>query len=165
MAETKQPQGDGVISLSNLKVTTRHLDPQYEIEVHDLIRGNTGLLKVFSLTPKDTKQPRFAARIDDGNAGRLRSPELDIDIDGVSSKIKSDFKGKRNGYAGHHTDRSSNRQDRVFEVEILAPSGQVFSGHVFFNVHFSMTVEMGSYSTVKVETEVIRADQNKPKPK
>jgi hypothetical protein len=158
----KTSRVDGASTLSNLRVITRCLDPAYDIEVHDLTRGDTGLLKVFSLTPKNQQQPHFMARIDDGNPGRRRDPELDIDIGGVSSKIKRDFNAKRNSYAGHRTDRSPNPEQRIFEVEIVVPSGIVFDGDVSFSAHFTMLLEAGLSSTVGVKTNVIRAGKNKP---
>jgi hypothetical protein len=162
MAERKQSQGDGAFSLSNLKVTTRYLDPQYEIDVHDLTRGGTGLLKVFSLTPKNAQRPSFLARVDDGNPGRRKSPELDIDIEGVTPAIKRHFKANRGGYIGHRTNRSQNPQERIFEVEIALPSGKVFDGDVFFNVHFVMSLETGMYLTQGVEANLVRAAPQNP---
>jgi hypothetical protein len=125
MADRKQ-QGDGkASSLSNLKVATRFLDTQYEIVQHDLTRGDTGLLKVFSIIPKSAGNPSFHARMDDGSTGNRRSPELDIDIEDVGSKAKRDFKADRNGYTGHHTDRSPTAAARLFEIEIATPAGKV----------------------------------------
>jgi hypothetical protein len=164
MAGRKQSRRDGASSLSNLKVTKRYLDPAYEMEVHDLTRGNTGLLKVFSLTPQNVQRPRFMARIDDGNPGRRRSPELDIDIDDVSSNIKSDFNAKRNGYAGHHTDRSPNQNERIYDVKIVVPTGTVFDGEVSFNVQFTMVAETGIYQTLGLGMNVIRASAESPIP-
>jgi hypothetical protein len=156
MAERKQSP-DGAYSLTNLRITTRYLDPHYEIEIHDLTRGETQLLKVFSLKRKDAQAPSFHARVDDGNPGRRKLPELDIDIQGVTPAIAKDFKAKRNGYAGHHTDRSPNQQDRIFEVKISVPSGTVFEGNVFFNAHFKMALQTTTYSTVGVTMTVNRA--------
>jgi hypothetical protein len=62
------PRGWGETSnLSNLKIQEHHLDSDYEIVNENLARGETGLLKVFSLVPRQgTGKPRFEARIDDG---------------------------------------------------------------------------------------------------
>jgi hypothetical protein len=78
-------QGDGQArSLSNLQITERHLDPDYQLLGHDLTRGETGLLRVFSLIPKTVGKPRFEVRVDDGSPGKRKPPELDVDIKGES---------------------------------------------------------------------------------
>jgi hypothetical protein len=155
--KSTQRSGGKTASLSNLKVTTRFIDSQYEIVQHDLTRTDTGLLKVFSLIPKSPEKPSFHARIDDGNPGNRRAPELDIDIEGVTNKAKRDFRANRGGYTGHHTDRSPNPGLRVFEVEVVTPERRVFEGDVSFNAHFSVIVEMGVYSTVSVGANLVRA--------
>jgi hypothetical protein len=158
LADKNQPRGDGqASSLSNLRVTRHYLDNDYEMVVHDLSRGATGLLRVFSLTPRTGGRPSFQARIDDGSTGRRRAPELDFDIEGVSSAAKSDFKAGRNGYIGHHTDRSPNAEERIFQIEITTPSGKVFEGEVFFNVAFSVEATMSTRAKVTVEAKAIRA--------
>jgi hypothetical protein len=70
---------------------------------------------VFSLVPNTSGKPIFKARVDDGNPGNRRQPELDIDIDGVSAAIKKDFKTNRNGYIGHHANRSLVSANEVIE--------------------------------------------------
>jgi hypothetical protein len=115
MADKNQSTGDGQArSLSNLRVTYSHLDSDYEVQTHDLTRGETGLLRVFSLVPKMAGKPSFEARVDDGSSGKRRDPELDIGIEGVSAVISSDFKAGRNGYIGHHTDSKSNTRPADF---------------------------------------------------
>jgi hypothetical protein len=127
-----------------VKVTERDLHPDYKIEQHNPIRGGTGHLPVFSLVPNEAKNPTFTARIDDGVRGRRRMPDLDIDIEGVNAKIERDFKANRNGYSGHHSDRSPNQTERMFEVEIVTPSGTIFRGEVSFKAHFVMIVGAGT---------------------
>jgi hypothetical protein len=123
-------------SLSNLQITTRHLAPDYEMLSHNLTRGETGLLKVFSLRPKTTGHPTFEARIDDGSPGNRRELKLDIDIKEVTITIEKDFKAERKGYYGHHPERSQNPNQRVFDVEIATPGGKIFEGEVSFTVAF-----------------------------
>ncbi len=159
---SKTPKPDGATSLCNLKVTPRHMHPDYEIQVHDLKRGETGLLKVFSLRPTNAQLPSFSARIDDGNSYRRKTPELDIDIEGVSNATKRHFKNNLNGYGGHHTDRSLGPEHRIFDVKIVIPSKTIFDGEVSFNVHFTMLIELGMYSSVGLEMSVTRAS-DKPK--
>ena len=151
-------QGDGQARiLSNLQITTLHLDPDYHVVTYDLTRGETGLLPVFSLVPKTTGKPSFKARVDDGSPGNRRQPELDIDIEGVSTAIQRDFKANRNGYIGHHTNRSPNPDQRIYEVEIATPTGKVFDGDVSFNATFSVGVFMSGESTLTLNATVIRA--------
>jgi hypothetical protein len=151
-------QGDGQARiLSNLQITKRHLDPDYQVVAHDLIRGETGRLLVFSLVPRTTGKPSFKARVDDGSPGKRREPELDIDIEGVSTAIERDFKANRNGYIGHHTNRSPNPDQRVFEVEIATPTGKVFHGDVSFNATFSVGATLSLTSRLTADASVIRA--------
>ncbi len=158
MANRNRAGGDGQASrLSNLKITTKHIDPDYDIEEHDLTRTDTGHLKVFSFTPKTAGKPSFQLRVDDGSAGKRRDPELDIDIEGVSATVKRQFKSGKGGYAGHHTMRSPIPNARIFEVKIKLPSTMVFDGEVFFNVDFSIGINMKSNSTLTAEMDVIRA--------
>jgi hypothetical protein len=153
----KDSRRDGAASLNNLKVTKRYLHPDYDIQVQDLVRGSTGWLRIFSLTPKIPGLPSFHARVDDGSVRKTKDPELDIDIDDVSDAVKRDFKAGRNGYMGHHTRRQSNPNERIFDVEITMRNERVFEGEVFFNVNFSMTAEMKSSTQVQVDAQVIRA--------
>src|SRR5258708_415768 len=115
IARRALPDGQ-TVSLSNLQITPRSVDTaDYEILQHNLTRGDTGRLDVFSLVPKVAGKPRFDARLDDGSPGNRKEPELDFDIEGVSEDIKRDFKKKkpRLGYSGHHSDRSPNPNQRI----------------------------------------------------
>jgi hypothetical protein len=151
-------QGDGQAkSLSNLQITARHLDPDYEFLSHDLTRGETGLLRVFSLIPKIAGKPSFDARVDDGSPGKRRELELDIDIKGVTATTERDFKANRNGYVGHHTNRSPNPNRRIFDVEIAVPAGRLFEGEVAFNVTFSVSASLSMASTVTADATVVKA--------
>ena len=86
-------QGDGQVrNLSNLQIMPLHLDPDYQLISHDLTRGETGWLRVFSLVPKTAGKPSFDARVDDGNPGKRKEPELDIDIKEVTASIERKFK-------------------------------------------------------------------------
>jgi hypothetical protein len=150
-------RGDGQArSLTNLQITLCHLDPGYHVIRHDLTRGETGLLRVFSLVPNTAGKPRFDARVDDGNPWKRRPPDLDIDIKGVSRAIEGDFKSNRNGYIGHHTDRSPNANQRIFDVEIATPGGTVFLGDVSFNVTFGVEIVERMALTDTLDAVVIR---------
>ena len=109
MAEKDWPRGRGeASSLSNLKIITLQIDPNYDLIEHNLKREDNRLLKVFSLLSKSTGQPNYLARVDDGSPAKPKDPELDLDIAEVDEKVRKDFKRKkpRLGYSGHHSDRS-----------------------------------------------------------
>jgi hypothetical protein len=153
------PRGRGEAAhLSNLKITTDFLDPDYDIMIENLIRGETRLLKVFSLIPNTPAKPCFHARVDDGSSEKRKELELDIDIKGVSESLVRDFKDNRNGYLGHHNARAANPDERIFGVEIATPSGRVFKGQVFFNVTFSESISEHAESKDTLDVEVIRAN-------
>ena len=143
------------ISKSSRTISISH----YEIVEENLVRGETRLLKVFSLKPRTLGRPSFHARVDDGSAVKLKSPELDIDIDGVNDAIKADFKGNRNGYLGHHNNRSPDPQQKSFEIEIATPAGKVFQGDVFFNVAFSVGLNFTGRSSMSADATVVRASR------
>lgn len=158
MADRDQPTGDGQArSLSNLEVTHSQLDSDYDVRMHDLARGETGLLRVFSLVPKTGGKPSFEARVDDGSSEKRRDPELDFDIKGVSAAIESDFKAERNGYFGHHTNKRSTPDLRIFDVEIATPAGKVFEGTVSFNANFQQELRRPVTIRDTLDAEVIRA--------
>ena len=115
------------------------------------------MLSVFSLIPKTAGRPRFEARVDDGSPGKRREPELDIDIKGVTAAIERDFKANRNGYVGHHTNRSPNPNQRIFDVKIAIPADSLFEGEVSFNVTFSVGVRISTAASVTVDATVIKA--------
>jgi len=160
MASKDWPRGRGEASrVSNLKITTHYLDLDYEIVEEDLKRGDTRLLRVFSLIPKTLGKPSFHARVDDGSPDTPKDPELDIDIKGVSdTAIIRDFKANRNGYIGHHNSRSASPSERVFDVEISTPKGNVFRGEIFFNVTFSMSIHISARASVTATATVVRAN-------
>jgi hypothetical protein len=67
MADKNWPRGRGEAShLSNLEITTRYLDADYDIHNENLTRSSTRHLGVFSLVPKTAGKPSFHARVDDG---------------------------------------------------------------------------------------------------
>lgn len=158
MANKNWQRGRGEAShLSNLNIETEFLCADYRIENENLTRGETRHLKVFSLVPRASGKPSFHARVDDGSSMNPKDPELDIDIKGVSADAVNDFKSNRNGYLGHHSDRSPNANERLFEVHIAVPTDDVFKGKVSFNAAFSVSCSIGIQATVTAEATVIRA--------
>jgi hypothetical protein len=160
MAGKNCPRGRGETSnLSNLKIQEHHLDSDYEIVNENLARGETGLLKMSSLVPRQgTGKPRFEARIDDGTPAKRKEPELDIDIKGVPSGVESAFKGNRNGYIGHHTKRSPTPDSRIFTVDISIPAGKVFEGEVSFNVTYSVGAHFSVETNVLADATLVPAN-------
>jgi hypothetical protein len=134
IAKREQPDGQ-VIKISNLAITERYLDSEYDIHKCDLTRKN-GLLRVFSLIPKIAGKAIFKARWDDGSPWKRTRADSDFDIEGVSEEVKRDFERRRPrlGYSGHHSNKSSNPDQRIYEVKIKAPIGTIFEGDVSFNV-------------------------------
>lgn len=158
MADKNWQRGRGEAShLSNLRIETEFLDSDYEIVDEALTRSDTRHLKVFSLNPKTPGKSSFHARVDDGTPKRPKDPELDIDIKEVFADAVNDFKSNRNGYLGHHSDGSPNANERLFEVHIVVPTGDVFKGKVSFNSTFSVACLIGVQATVSVEDTVVRA--------
>jgi hypothetical protein len=143
--------------LSDLEVTNTYLNPDYKLTIEDLTRGKTRLLKVFSLVSESEGAPSFHARMDDGGPDKTRDLELDIDIRNVSPTVARSFKAGRNGYKGHHNDRSSDRTRRIFDVEIIVPDGPVFRGQVSFNATFATSTSVAVASTVSVTADLVRA--------
>jgi hypothetical protein len=157
MADKKLPTGDGQTrSIANLVVETTYLDGDYEFHCHGLVRGETGLLRVFSLVPKHRELPSFEARVDDGSSGKRREIDLDIDIKGVTEVVRRDFRAERNGYLGHHTDRSPTPNVRSFEVTILIPGRCVFEGTATFTANFQFDLSEAAEARDSYDVEVIR---------
>lgn len=160
MAQKDWPRGRGeASSLSNLKIITHQLDPNYDLIGHDLKRENNRLLKVFSLVPRTQGRASFLARVDDGSPSKSKDPELDFDVENVSDEIKKDFKSRkpRLGYLGHHTNRSPSPNERIFDVEIKAPWGVIFEGEVSFNATFEVSVSESTNVTASLSMTVTRA--------
>lgn len=151
-------RGDGqAIRLSNLRITHSYLDADYVVLTHDLARGPTGLLKIFSLQPNTAGKPSFEARLDDGSPGKRKPIELDFDIKGVDQAIERHFKANRNGYVGHHSDRSPNQADRIFQVRIAIPAGKIFEGEIYFSATFSMELAITACSSVSANPVFVKA--------
>jgi hypothetical protein len=163
IADRAQPDGQ-VTNISHLQITARYLDSDYEILEHDLVRGETGLLRVFALRPRTAGKARFEARWDDGSPGNRNRTDLDFDIEGMTEEIRRDFRNRRPrlGYAGHHSNRSSDPNQRIYEVEIEDPAGTVFEGEVTFNVTHSVGVVESVNVTATCDAVFIPASGKRP---
>jgi hypothetical protein len=71
------------------------------------------------------------------------------------SATEGDFKAGRNGYRGHHADRSPSPTERIFDVEIALPNFVVFDGEISFNVAFSVEATFSANSTVTADAIVM----------
>jgi len=144
----------GVARIDNLKVVTNSIHANYQLVPCDGIRGETGSLEVLKLVPKTGSGPYFVARWDQP------PEELDIDIRGAPKNVINDLKHDRGGYSGHHTNRSTEPDKRVFDVRIVAPQGVVFDGRVSFSRHYEMKLGTGTYSFCTVDTQLVRAPKS-----
>jgi hypothetical protein len=101
----------------------------------------------------------FEARVDDGSPSNRKDPELDLDIKGVNKAIQRAFRNGRNGYVGHHSDRSPTTDHRIFGVCVATPTCKVFEGEVSFNVTFSMSATLGGNAGMIADAVVVRASE------
>jgi hypothetical protein len=158
MAGKDWPRGRGEVAhLSNLNISTHNLDPDYEIVNENLVRRETRYQKVFSLIARTAGKPSFHARVDDGTPDNVKDIDLDIDVNGVSDAVVKDFRAGRNGYVGHHTNRSLRPEQRIFEVVITTPAGKAFEGEVSFNVAYSVGATFTATSSLIANAEVVPA--------
>jgi hypothetical protein len=143
---------DRVSRISNLAVTVKHLDPEYEARPCSGVETEMGFLEILKIAPNAGQQPRFTARWD-------QKPEhLDLDMHGASNTAIRNFKNNRNGYRGHHTDRSENPEQRIFEVAIeIPPNRIIFEGEVSFSNMYKVHVAAKAEANVSVNAVVIRA--------
>jgi hypothetical protein len=118
---------DKVSHVSNIEVNSTRIDPSYVVQRCTGSLSETGNLEIFRVVSNSKSDPLFVARWDQ------KPEELDIDIRCVSITVARDFKNKRNGYAGHHTNRSTDPSKRLFEVKIAIPHRLIFEGRVSFS--------------------------------
>jgi hypothetical protein len=143
---------DGRVSkVSNLEVQPTFIHPNYRSEPCDGILSETGKLEVLKVVPKSGDGPYFIARWDEG------SEHLDIDMHGASNSAIRKFKRNKDGFAGHHTSRTTEPDKRLFEVKIEAPAGVIFDGTVSFSNTYQVIVALKTESTMTIDAQVIRA--------
>jgi hypothetical protein len=144
---------DGRVSkISNLVVKPRYVNPDYRSEPCDGILTDTGKLEILKLISKSGAGPYFIARWDQ------RPEHLDIDMHYASKGAIRKFKNKKDGYGGHHTNRTTDPNKRIFDVKIELPDGVIFDGEVSFSNTYEVKVSMHAEAKVSVDTQVIRAN-------
>jgi hypothetical protein len=112
---------DGRVSkISDLVMNARYLNPDYSSEPCDGILTDTGNLDILKLIPKSGTGPYFIARWDQ------RPEHLDIDMHNAPNSAIRKFKNNKGGYGGHHTNRSTDPNKRIFDVKIQLPDGVIF---------------------------------------
>jgi hypothetical protein len=52
------------------------------------------------------------------------------------------FKNNKDGYGGHHTNRTTDPDTRIFDVKIELPEGVIFDGEVSFSNTYEVKVPM-----------------------
>jgi hypothetical protein len=130
-----------VIQVRNMEIDHEVLHPDYSIQKYEMTRGDTGLLQVFAVVPRQPGKPGFDARWDDGSRGNKQ--DLDFDITGVTRTVARHFKNERRGYRGHHARKVHGASKRTYAVSIETPEGVIFRGAVSFNVTFAKYVTVG----------------------
>jgi len=140
----------------DLEIVSHHRHRDYDIEKHDMQRGPTGLLRMFSLTPRTEDRPTFQARWDDGAPKRLHQEDVDIDILGVDEDVRRDFKAGRNGYCGHHSNRAADPDKRIYDIKIAVPDGVIFEGTASFRLSSSVRLKDELCAVDKVDAEIVK---------
>lgn len=136
-----KPRTNHASGASNLEVSYTHMAPGYSLSMtHPLMKGPTGLMRIFDIISDNPANAWFAARWDDGTDHNGRD-DLDIDIRNVSNNVSRKFKAARDGYRGHHTSRASSSDKRVYVVEIDMPGPTpIFRGLVSFNLNWEVAL-------------------------
>lgn len=146
-----------VSRISNLIVDAKHLDSNYIREECDGVLSETGELEILKLVPKSGTGPYFRARWD-------QVPErVDFDMENASNSAIRNFNKHARGYGGHHTDRTTDPNTRVFDVKIELPNRVIFEGQVSFSVTYEVKETMRAEAKLIIDDQlihIIRAPQN-----
>lgn len=122
--------------------------PEYDFKAPELCeaQGRRPLI-IATLKPRNSSRPSFSLRWDShGN-------HLNVDIEGVSSKVKKLFRKEKQGYQGH---RSRLLAEKLFEVDIRIPSQHIFQGKISFKLHENVILNDGLGHSVRIEEKVVR---------
>jgi hypothetical protein len=140
--------------VSNLKVVSTFIHPDYKAEPCDGILSETGRLEILKVFPKSGDGPYFIARWDQ------RPEHLDIDMHGAPKSGIKKFKANKGGYSGHHTSRPSDPDKRIFDIKILTPLGTTFDGSVSFSLTYEEAVVIGANASMVCDGVVTRTGSN-----
>jgi hypothetical protein len=140
-----------VSKISNLVVTPRYVNPDYKYEICDGFLTDTGKLEILTLIAKSGGGPYFIARWD------YRPEHLDIDMHNASRSAIRKFKNNKDGYGGHHTNRTTDPNKRIFDVTIELPNSVIFDGEVSFSNTYEVKVSVHAEGKVSIDAQVIRA--------
>jgi hypothetical protein len=143
-----------VSKISNLLVQPKYIHPEYRVEACAGILSETGQLEVLKVVPNSGSGPYFTARWDQKPA------HVDFDMHEASSTAIKNFKANTGGYSGHHNNRSSNPEKRIFDVTIKTPAGLIFDGAVSFFCTYEVNCRMQATATMTADATVVRAVPN-----
>lgn len=126
----------------DLTIDAGTLHPDYEVELGDAGVSATGKLSMFKLFPKSGTGPRFEGRWDD------KQEELDVDVFDVTKEENAKFKGKADGYCGHHNGKANfDSTGRTYSLKIAWPAiGTIIEGTANFKVHRRLPTGTGHFS-------------------
>ena len=143
---------DRVSRVSNLVVTPKYIDPEYRHEPSACVETVTGYLEILKIMPESGDGPYFTGRWDQ------KPEELDLDIHNApSKKAISDFNNEKAGYKGHHTERSPNPEQRIFDVFIqIPPERVIFEGEVSFSNTYEAHTHAQAHAVATCDAVVIR---------
>jgi hypothetical protein len=140
-----------VSKVSNLEVNPTLIHSDYKVEPCDGILSETGNLEILKVVSKSGNGPYFIARWDQ------RPEHLDIDMRGSRRSAIKKFKANEFGYSGHHTNRPSDPDKRLFDIQIQTPLGMIFDGTVSFSNTYEEIIVVTANATMTCDAEVIRA--------
>jgi hypothetical protein len=132
----------------DIQPKVQYCDQGYDFKAPELCeaQGRRPLI-IATLKPRNSFRPSFPLRWDPhGN-------HLNVDIEGVSSKVKKLFNNEKQGYHGH---RPRLVADRLFEVDIGIPSLDVFRGEISFKLHENVILNDGLDRSVVISEEVVK---------
>lgn len=110
-----------------IEVSFCHSDYELSAEA-SAVATPSKLLRLFSLVPKTPSNPTFFGRYDarDDLSGRDKASAVDVDVPGLTDAEERDFKAGKNGFSGHHSTRTKDRQHQI--LISTSKQGKIFEG-------------------------------------
>jgi hypothetical protein len=68
------------------------------------------------------------------------------------------FRNKKGGYGGHHTNRTTDPEKRIFDVKIQLPVGVIFDGEVSFSNTYQVNISVQAEGQFSADAQVVKAD-------